>query len=71
MPIEAHLSIGILEHYHHISCRAYEIMVNDLKGSEINKEMILKIAVKAVNNFSRPDGLVPAILVFRTHPKMS
>ncbi|KAI0997138.1 hypothetical protein K3495_g11049 [Podosphaera aphanis] len=51
--------------------RAYKIVVEELKGSGINKEMALQMAVKAVNDSAGPDGLVPTLLVLGTYPQMS
>ncbi|KAI1004852.1 hypothetical protein K3495_g3366 [Podosphaera aphanis] len=71
VPVEAHWSIGIVERYHHMLRRAYKIVVEELKGSGINKEMALQMAVKAMNDSAGPDGLVPTLLVFGTYPRMS
>ena len=46
---------------HHI----YEIISLELKGA--SKELTLQIAIKAVNNSTSPDGLVPILLVFGTY----
>ena len=46
--------------------RVYKIISSELKGT--SKELTLQIAVKAVNNFASPDGLVPILLVFSTYP---
>ena len=47
---------------HHI----YKIISLKLKG--VSKELILQIAVKAVNNSTSLDGLIPILLVFSTYP---
>ena len=44
----------------------YEIISSELKGT--SKELTLQIAIKAVNNFISPDGLIPILLVFSTYP---
>ena len=44
----------------------YKIIFLKLKG--VNKEITLQIAIKAVNNFTSPDGLIPILLVFSTYP---
>ena len=46
--------------------RVYKIIFLKLKGA--SKELTLQIAVKAINNFTSPDGLVPILLVFSTYP---
>ena len=44
----------------------YKIISLELKG--ISKKLTLQIAVKAVNNFTSPDRLIPILLVFGTYP---
>ena len=46
--------------------RVYEIISLKLKG--VSKELTLQIAVKAINNSTNPDGLIPILLVFSTYP---
>jgi hypothetical protein len=29
------------------------------------------MAVKAINNLARPDGIIPTLLVFRVYPRMT
>jgi hypothetical protein len=47
-------------------CCVYEIISSKLKG--VSKELTLQIAIKAVNNFTSLDGLVPILLVFGIYP---
>ena len=44
----------------------YKIISLKLKG--ISKELTLQIAVKAVNNFTNLDRLIPILLVFGAYP---
>ena len=44
----------------------YKIISLELKGA--SKELILQIAVKAVNNSTGLDRLIPILLVFSTYP---
>ena len=44
----------------------YEIISLKLKSA--SKEFTLQIAVKAVNNFTSPNRLIPILLVFSTYP---
>jgi hypothetical protein len=46
--------------------RIYKIISSKLKGA--NKELTLQIAVKAVNDFTSLNGLIPILLVFSTYP---
>ena len=41
------------------------------KYKDIQKELALQIAVKAVNDTAGPDGLVPTLLVYRAYPRIS
>ena len=69
VPVEAHWSIGLVERAHATLRRAYEIIVEELGSAP--KEMCLQMAVKAVNNSSGPEGLVPTLLVFGAFPRMT
>lgn len=69
VPVEAHNSIGIVEGYHSPLRRAYDIIHNELKGAD--KNMLLQMAIKAVNDTAGSDCLVPTLLVFGAYPKMT
>ena len=47
-------------------CRVYKIISSKLKS--ISKELILQMAVKAVNNFTSLNRLIPILLVFSAYP---
>ena len=47
-------------------CRVYEIISLELKGT--SKKLTLQMAVKAVNNFTGLDRLIPILLVFSIYP---
>jgi hypothetical protein len=64
VPVEAYNSIGIVERYHALLHCLYKIIRDKLKNKNVDKEMILQIAVKAVNNSAGPNRLVPTLLVF-------
>lgn len=68
VPIEAHNSIGLIERYHAPLRRVYTIIAKELAGSGVKKEIILQMAVKAVNDTAGPDGIVPTYLVFGAYP---
>jgi len=38
---------------------------------DIQKELTLQMAIKAVNDTAGPDGLVPTLLVYRAYPRIS
>jgi hypothetical protein len=41
VPVEAYNSVGLVERYHTLLRRAYEILKKELKDKHINKKMIL------------------------------
>ncbi|KZL72015.1 hypothetical protein CT0861_11847 [Colletotrichum tofieldiae] len=50
--------------------RAYNILYNKIKH-HTDKETILQIAVKALNNTAGPHGIIPTLLIFRTYPQIN
>ncbi|EED20782.1 conserved hypothetical protein [Talaromyces stipitatus ATCC 10500] len=70
VPVEAHNAIGKVERYHTPLRRAYNIILSEL-GASVDKEIILQMAVKTVNDTVGPDGLVPTVLVFGAYPCMT
>ena len=66
VPIKAHNSIKKVEQYYILLYYIYKIISLKLKGT--SKELTLQIAVKAVNNFTNPDRLIPILLVFSAYP---
>jgi hypothetical protein len=71
VPVEAYWSIGQVERAHPILRRAYCIIAEELKSEGISKQTMLQMAVKAVNDTSGPDGLVPTLLVFGAYPRIT
>ncbi|KHJ30188.1 hypothetical protein EV44_g3772 [Erysiphe necator] len=71
VPVEAHWSIGKVERYHSCIRRAYKIIVEELHGTGANKDCMLQMAVKALNDTAGPNGPVPTLLVFGAYPKMT
>ncbi|SLM34183.1 integrase core domain protein [Lasallia pustulata] len=70
VPVEAYWSIGMVERYHAVLRRAYKVIMDELQGSGINKDMVLQMAVKAVNDTAGPNGLMPTLLVFGAYPQI-
>jgi hypothetical protein len=68
VPVKAHNSVGQVKRYYAPLRRAYKIIQNELKDEQIDKEMMLQMAVKAINNSAGPDGIVPTLLVFGAYP---
>ena len=73
VPVEAHNSVGLVERYHMPLRRAYDIIKNDTvgKGIKIDREAILQMAQKAVNDTAGPGGIVPTLLVFGAYPRIA
>ncbi|RFU25514.1 hypothetical protein B7463_g10820, partial [Scytalidium lignicola] len=69
VPVEAHNSIGTVERYYGLVRRAYQIIITEIH--DIDKDMALQMAFKAVNDSVSPDGLVPTLLVYGAYPRMS
>jgi hypothetical protein len=67
--VKAHNSINKIEQYHSLLQQAYKILSSELLLA--NKEAILQIAVKAVNNSVRPDSIVSTLLVFGAYPRIT
>ena len=66
MPVKAHNSVRIVEHYHGPLCHIYHIIIIELL--DIGKDIALQIAFKAINDSIGPNGLTPTLLVFRAYP---
>jgi hypothetical protein len=69
VPVEAHNSIGIVERYHAPIRRAYLIITTEIK--DLDRDMALQMAFKAINDSAGPDGLIPTLLVYGAYPRMT
>lgn len=69
VPVEAHNSVGKVERYHGPLRRAFNILKAEIPDAA--DDLILQMAVKAVNDTAGPDGLVPTLLVFGAYPRMT
>ena len=65
VPIKVYNSIGKVEWYYIPLYCVYEIISLELKGA--SEELTLQMAVKAVNNFTSPNRLIPTLLVFSAY----
>ncbi|KAI0997666.1 hypothetical protein K3495_g10518 [Podosphaera aphanis] len=54
VPIESHNSVGVVERYHAPLRRAYEIIHDEINN--VPKDVMLQMAVKAVNDTAGPNG---------------
>ena len=69
VPVKAHWSIRLVERAHPALRRAYQIIMDKCK--DIQKELALQMAVKAVNDIAGPDGLIPTLLVYKAYPRIN
>ena len=66
VPVEAHWSIRKVKCYYIVLHRAYQIISKELPN--LDKEIALQIAIKAVNNTTGLNRLILTLLVFGTFP---
>ena len=71
VPIKVYNSIGKVEKYYIPLCWTYKIIYNKLNSKQIDKEIILQIAIKAVSNLAGLDGIVPILLIFRAYLRIT
>lgn len=69
VPVEAAHSIRLVERYHGLLRRAYNIISTEL--GTIEKSLKLQMAVKTINDTASPNGLVPTLLVYGTYSRMA
>ncbi|OCK87078.1 uncharacterized protein K441DRAFT_596077, partial [Cenococcum geophilum 1.58] len=66
VPIKVYNSIRKVERYYTLLRHVYKIISLKLGGT--SKELILQIAIRAINNSASLDGLIPILLVFSAYP---
>ena len=64
--VESHNSIGVGERYHAPLRQVFDKVMTD--HPSLDPEVALRLATKALNDTSGPDGLVPSLLVFGSLP---
>jgi hypothetical protein len=69
--VKAHNSVGQVKRYYTPLRRVYEIIQDELKDEQIDKEMMLQMVVKVINNSAGPDGIVPTLLVFGAYSRLT
>jgi len=67
--IEAHNSVGIVERYYSLIRRAYLIITTEI--SSLEKDIVLQIAFKAINDSAGLNGLILILLVYGALPRMT
>lgn len=65
--VESHNAIGVGERYHAPLRRIFLKIRED--APTLDPDITLKLAVKAMKDTMRPEGLVPSLLVFGTVPR--
>jgi hypothetical protein len=65
-PVDAHELIGLVERYHHVVREAYRCITLDTPS--LSSESRLSMTMRAVNDSSGPDGLIPTLLVSECIP---
>jgi hypothetical protein len=68
--VKAYNSISKVKRYYILLRRLYKILQDKLQNKKLNKEVILQIAIKDINDIIRPDKLVPTLLVFGLYLKI-
>ena len=68
-PIEAHHSLGMVEHYHGPLRRVYSIITTKIPS--IKTESALKMFFKAINDSLGSNELVLTLLVFGAYPRIT
>jgi hypothetical protein len=72
--VETHWSIDVVERYHVELRRAYQMISDDLTtesiNETINKEIVLQMIVKAINDTIESDDLMLILLIFETYLRM-
>ena len=64
--VEAYNLISIVECYYGPLWCIYHIITSEILG--INKDIVLQMAFKAINDSVGLDGLIPTLLVFGVYP---
>lgn len=67
-PVETHNSVDLTKKYHAPIRGAFRVIRGELK--EADKELILQMAVKKVNDTAGPDGVVPTFVAFGAYPRI-
>jgi hypothetical protein len=69
--VKAYNSVSQVKQYYVPLRRVYKIIQDKLKDKQINKEIMLQMAVKAINNLAGLDGIVLTLLVFGAYPRLT
>ena len=68
--VKAYNSISKVERYYILLRHSYKILQEELQDKKLDKEVILQMVIKAINDIIRPDKLILTLLVFKLYPKI-
>lgn len=68
VPVEAHHLIGVIERHHAILRKVYSKLKSDMPN--LSRESLLSMSVRAANDSTGPNGIVPTVRVFGIYPKL-
>jgi hypothetical protein len=71
MLIEAYYLVGKVKCYYNPLRQAYKIISKEFRGININNEIKLQIAVKAINDLVGLDSIILILLVFRAYLRIT
>jgi len=69
--IKTYNNIGKIKRFYIPLQRLYEILQDELKKENLDKNIILQMAVKAINNTAGPERLISILLVFGVYPRIN
>jgi hypothetical protein len=69
IPVKVYYSVSKIKRYHVLLRRAYDILIEELPDT--NRDILLQIAVKVVNNTTSPNRLTPILLVWGVYLKIN
>jgi hypothetical protein len=67
-PVEAHHLIGMVERNHAVLRKVYENLKLDMPA--LDRDSLLSMSIRAVNDSTGPDGLIPTARVFGILPRL-
>jgi hypothetical protein len=69
--VKAYNSISKVKRYYILLRRLYKILQDKLQDEKLDKEVILQIVVKAINDIARLDKLVLTLLIFGSYLRIT
>jgi hypothetical protein len=69
IPVKIYYSISKIKRYHVLLRRVYDILIEELLN--IDRNILLQIVIKTINNTASLNGLTPTLLVWGVYPKIN